>query len=303
MEFVLVWSDDLLEYDFGPGHPLRSIRCKIGVEEISNLKGVKVVPPRYASFEELSLFHAPDYIESVRNGTAGDLDTPVKSSLYDPARLSVGATLVAVDSVKNGYKLAVNICGGWHHAFENRARGFCIFNDIAVGALYALKSGFKKIMVIDWDVHHGDGTQRAFIDDNRVFTISIHQHPSTQYPYVSGYETENTETNLNIPLMPGESEQEILKRVLATLPAKIRSFSPDLVFIQMGVDGHRDDPMSSLDIGERFYTSVSKILARCSVDNSFKLVLLGGGGFNFPKTAQLWREIVETMVEEIEARE
>ena len=300
MKVALVWSDDLMEYDFGPGHPLRSERCRLGFEELRSKLELDVVEPRYASEEELALFHTPDYIESVRRGIAGDLDTPVDSRLYDPARLSVGATLTAVDAVLDGYDMAINLCGGWHHAFESRARGFCVFNDIAVGALYALKKGLKKVMVIDWDVHHGDGTQRAFIRDDRVFTISIHQHPSTQYPYVSGYESENTETNLNIPLLPGETEQEILKKVLPILPVKIRSFKPELVFVQMGVDGHKEDPMSSLDISDRFYTSLSKTIARCSVNNSFKLVFLGGGGFNFPKTAQLWREIVERAIEEIE---
>ena len=298
---ALVWGDELLKYDFGSYHPLRSERCKLGVEEIlSSEKSalIDVVEPRYATEDELELFHTRKYIESVRKGTAGDIDTPVSPDLYEPAKLSVGATLTAVDEIVEGYDIGVNICGGWHHAFEDRARGFCIFNDVVIGARYAQKKGFKKVMIIDWDVHHGDGTQRAFYNDESVFTISIHQHPSTIYPYRTGYESENNEYNMNIPITPGEDEQEVLKRVLSEIPLKIRSFKPALMIIQMGVDGHRDDPMSSLNLTDRFYESVAQIAARCSKNNNFPVVLLGGGGFNFPKTAQLWRKMVEIFTEE-----
>ena len=296
---ALIWSDELLSYDFGSGHPMRSVRCKMGAEEISKIPSIDIVKPRYATEEELSLVHTPDYINRVKSGKAGSLDTPVTKYIYDPARLSVGATLKAVELFEEGYRLAVNVCGGWHHAFENEARGFCIFNDIAVGTRFAQNRGFKKVFIIDWDVHHGDGTQRIFKGDNTVFTMSIHQHPSTQYPYVSGYESENDETNLNVPILPSESEQEVMKKVLPLIPRYVKPFKPDIMFVQMGVDGHREDPMSSLDLSERFYDSISRIVARCAKNNGFPVVLLGGGGFNFPKTARLWRMIVENFIEEM----
>lgn len=299
MKSAVVWSDDLLSYDFGRGHPLRSERCKMGVEELSKIDSLDFVEPRYATEDEIALVHTREYIEMVRSGKAGDLDTPVSRKLFDPARLSVGATLKAVELLKEDYRLSVNLCGGWHHAFENKARGFCIFNDVAIGAKYAQRLGFKKVFIIDWDVHHGDGTQRIFKGDKSVFTMSIHQHPATQYPYVSGYESENDETNLNVPLMPSESEQEIMKRVLPLIPQFVKPFKPDIMIVQMGVDGHRDDPMSSLDLSDRFYDSISKIVARCAKNNDFPVVLLGGGGFNFPKTAKLWRTIVENFMEEM----
>ncbi len=299
MRAALVWSDDLLSYDFGAGHPLRSQRCKWGAEEISKIEGIEVVEPRMASEDELQLVHTPEYVEAVKSGRAGDLDTPVSPELFDPAHLSVGATLRGIELLKESYRLVVNVCGGWHHAFENRARGFCIFNDVAIGARFAQKLRFEKVFIIDWDVHHGDGTQRIFKGDRRVFTMSIHQHPSTQYPYVSGYESENDETNYNVPIPPSESEQDVLKRVLPLIPQLVRPFKPDLMIVQMGVDGHRDDPMSSLDLSDRFYDSISKIVARCAKNNDFPVVLLGGGGFNFPKTAQLWRMIVENFIKEM----
>ena len=299
MKFAVVWSDELLSYDFGPGHPLRSDRCKIGFEELLRIDSLEVVKPRYATEDEIALVHDKEYIKSVKEGKAGDLDTPISKEIFDPARLSVGATLRGVELLKEGYKLSVNLCGGWHHAFENKARGFCIFNDVAIGARYAQVLGFKKVFIIDWDVHHGDGTQRIFKGDRNVFTMSIHQHPATQYPYVSGYESENDETNLNVPLMPSDSEQEIMKRVLPLIPQFVKPFRPDLMIVQMGVDGHREDPMSSLDLSDRFYDSISRIVARCAKNNGFPVILLGGGGFNFPKTAQLWRMIVENFVREM----
>ncbi len=298
MRAALVWSDELLSYDFGYGHPMRSSRCKMGVEELSKIKELEIFPPRYAEEEELLFVHTEDYVISVKEGKAGDLDTPVPPSMYDPARLSAGATLRAVELTLNeGYDIAVNLCGGWHHAFENRARGFCIFNDVALAARYAQKLGAKRVFILDWDEHHGDGTQKIFYNDDTVFTMSIHQHPSTQYPYVSGYESENTKTNFNIPIMPGEREQDILKRVLPQIPLKVRPFKPDFFIVQMGVDGHKDDPMSSIDLGDRFYEEIAKIFARCVKNHNSKVILLGGGGFNFPKTAELWRKIVETFIE------
>ena len=295
---ALVWDDRLLRYDFGPNHPLRSERCRMGVEELEKIDGIDLIEPRYATEEELKLVHTEDYIEAVKMGRAGDIDTPIDPGIYDPARLSVGATLRAIELVmKEGYRLAVNICGGWHHAFEDRARGFCIFNDVAIGARYAQKLGARKVFVVDWDVHHGDGTQRIFLEDDSVFTLSIHQHPSTQYPYTSGYESENTKTNLNIPIRPGTSESEILKMTIPTMITRIRAFLPDILLVQMGVDGHRDDPMSGIEMSEKFYDSASKTLGRCAKNLKIPVVLLGGGGFNFPRTAQLWRMIVENFME------
>lgn len=290
----IIWGDKLLEYDFGDGHPLRSVRCKMGVEELlkSNMN-YKIIEPRYASEQEITLFHTKGYIESIKNNKGGNAETPIKN-MYNPARLSVGSTLTAIDSITADERIAVNICGGWHHAFENEARGFCIFNDVVIGAKYAQKKGYNKIMIIDWDVHHGDGTQRAFLNDDSIYTISIHQDPSTQYPYLSGYTSENRVTNLNIPIMPGENEQEIMKKVLSNIPNEIRGFKPDMLIIQMGVDGYKFDPMSSIDLSERFYESISVVLGRCAKKNRFPVILLGGGGFYFPKTAELWRLIVET---------
>lgn len=293
----IIWSDELMSYDFGENHPMRSIRCKKGVEELSKLE-CKIIEPRYASEEEIALFHTKDYIKSIKNNKGGNVETPTKN-IYNPARLSVGATLTAIDSISENNRISVNLCGGWHHAFEDEARGFCIFNDVVISARYAKEKGYKKIMIIDWDVHHGDGTQRAFLNDDSVYTVSIHQDPATQYPYFTGYISENTKTNLNIPIVPEETEQEIMTKVLSALPNEIRFFKPEMLIIQMGVDGYKYDPMSSIDLSERFYEAISVVLSRCAKKNRFPVVLLGGGGFNFPKTAELWRIIVETFEKNI----
>ncbi|AEX86138.1 hypothetical protein XO10_08640 [Marinitoga sp. 1135] len=296
----IIWDERLMEYDFGPGHPLRSIRCKKGIERLKKEEDLEynLISPEYAEKEELALFHTLDYIKSIEENIGGSAETPVKN-MYNPARLSVGATLTAINSITDDARISVNLCGGWHHAFENRARGFCIFNDVVIGAKYAQKKGFSKVMIIDWDVHHGDGTQRAFLNDDSVYTISIHQDPSTQYPYVSGFTSENKKTNLNIPITPGESEQEIMTRVLSTIPNEIRFFKPEMLIIQMGVDGDMYDPMSSINLSERFYKSISVVLARCAKKNKFPVILLGGGGFNFPRTAELWTLIVKTFYENV----
>ncbi len=298
MDTALVWGEELMAYDFGPGHPMRSHRCKAGAEEIMKIPGLKVIPPRMATEEEILLFHTPEYLQRVKRGLPASADTPT-AGLFEPALWSVGATLQATDYAIQSGGAGVNVCGGWHHAERDRGKGFCIFNDIGVGVEYARhRHGIQRVMVIDWDVHAGDGTYLGFKDDPDVFTLSIHQHPKTQYPYVHGYPEENSETNLNIPILPGESEQDIIAKTIPLIPRIVPRFGPELMIIQMGVDGHREDPMSSIDMGERFYTSIASVLARCSRKQGFPVVLLGGGGFNFPKTAQLWRKIVEAFVRE-----
>ncbi len=296
MKGTLVWSNELLSYDFGEGHPMRSVRCKLGAEELMKIPSIEVVSPRKATDEEILLFHTPEYLNLVKHGAPASMDTPTEG-LYEPALWSVGATLTAVDKAMEHGGVAVNICGGWHHAERERGKGFCIFNDIGIGIEYARKQyGIDRVMVIDWDVHHGDGTWKGFKDDKDVFTISVHQHPSTQYPYTSGFEDENDERNINIPVKPGESEEEVIKKLVPLFPRIIPPFMPQLLIIQMGVDGHKDDPMSGINLTERFYHAVAPVLARCSRKRKFPVVLLGGGGFNFPKTAQLWRGIVEDFI-------
>ena len=296
MKGTLVWSDELLQYDFGPGHPMRSMRCKMGAEEIAKIPGIEVVTPRKATDEEILLFHTPEYLELVKYSAMASLDTPTEG-LYEPALWSVGATLTAIDSAFGHGGVSVNICGGWHHAEPARGKGFCIFNDIGVGVGYARKVyGISRVMVIDWDVHHGDGTWLGFKDDHDVFTISIHQDPKTQYPYTSGFTLENDERNINIPIAPEDSEEDVIRQLVPLFPKVIPMFAPEILIIQMGVDGHMEDPMSGIQLTDRFYHAIAPVLARCSRKRRFPVVLLGGGGFNFPKTAKLWRGIVEDFV-------
>ena len=297
-----VYAEGFSQLDFGEGHVMRGDRYERARQEFSRLGIVPVlehVAPRRASAEELALFHTPDYIARVAslNDTRGiplGPDTPTFPGIFEVAALSVGASLTAADLLLNdSFQIAGNLCGGWHHAFENTARGFCIFNDIAVTARYLLEKGIAKILILDYDAHHGDGTQRAFYRDPRVLTVSIHQDPRTLYPYTTGFARERGADggegyNFNCPMPPYATEAVWLKPFETFLPRLLDYFAPDLILLQMGVDGHCDCVISHLHISLAGYQKASRFLAKWVRENRKKLLFLGGGGFVHPMLGRAW---------------
>jgi acetoin utilization protein AcuC len=202
--------------------------------------------------------------------------------------------LTAADTLLNGkFDIAGNVCGGWHHAFEDTARGFCIFNDIAVTAHYLFKKGVKRILILDYDAHHGDGTQRAFYRDSRVLTISIHEDPETLYPYRTGFARERgldtgTGFNYNCPMPPYATDDLWLKPFDMFLPTVVDAFDPDFILLQMGVDGHCDCVISHLRYSLVGYQKASRFLADWVRQHRKKLLFLGGGGFVHPMLGLAW---------------
>lgn len=308
---ALIYSDDFKKLDFGFGHPMRGNRYEKALEEFKKmglLDNLTIKKPELISRDIISLFHTSDYIDKVEEvsktgqGSFGE-EVPGIKGIYDIALLSVSASITAANYItgNNPFDVAINICGGWHHAFENMGRGFCIFNDIAIAANYFLKrKNIKKIMVIDYDAHHGDGTQRAFYSNSKVYTISFHQDPATFYPFKSGHENERgvgegKGFNRNFPLSRFCNDSEFISR-FNIVPKLIKDFAPEILILQMGVDGSKECSISNMQLTKGAYDYASKLLMDLQEEHKFKILALGGGGFVHPLLGENWGIQIENFI-------
>ncbi len=309
---ALIYSEDFKKLDFGQGHPMRGDRYKRSLEEFKKmglLDNLTIKEPELISMDIINLFHTSNYIDKVQkvsktgHGSFGE-EVPGFKGIYDIALLSVSASITAVNYIVDNspFEVAINICGGWHHAFEHIGRGFCIFNDIAVAANYLLRrKNISKIMVVDYDAHHGDGTQRAFYNNSNVYTISFHQDPATLYPFRSGYEKEIGKDegkgfNKNFPLSPLCKDTEFISK-FNQVPKLIKDFTPEILILQMGVDGSKKCSISNMQLTKEAYDYASKLLVDLQKKHKFKILALGGGGFVHPMLGQYWGVQIKNFME------
>jgi len=301
MACFLFYDENFKTLDFGPGHPMRGDRYEKALEEFKKdgiLEKVEMRKVEMIDEDILCLFHTSTYVEKVKKiseegqGIIGP-DTPGYKGIYEAALLSVSATIFGVKSLlKNECEVAINICGGWHHAFENTGRGFCIFNDIAVAGNFLLKEGVEKIMIIDYDAHHGDGTQRAFYSSKKVFTISLHQNPETLYPFLTGVKEEIGEGegkgfNRNFPLSFNCKDEEFIEN-FKEVEEVINNFKPEFLILQMGVDGSKECFISNMKLTGESYNYASYKIRESQKKIGFELLSLGGGGFVHPMLGKNW---------------
>lgn len=300
---AFIYSQDFKRLDFGYGHPMRGDRYERALAEFKDmglLEKLTIKEPEIITEEILRLFQTSEYIKKVKevsetgSGYYGE-EVPSIEGIYDIILLSVSASITGANYLLGDkqFNISVNICGGWHHAFEHKGRGFCIFNDIAIAANYLSKEkNIEKIMIIDYDAHHGDGTQRAFYDNPNVYTISLHQNPDTLYPFKTGYENEmgtgeGKGFNRNFPLSHLCEDAEFISK-FKQIPGLIRDFSPEVLILQMGVDGSRESSVSSMQLTEKSYDFASNLLMDLQEHHDFKILALGGGGFTHPMLGRNW---------------
>ncbi|WP_307816506.1 acetoin utilization protein AcuC [Nocardioides limicola] len=297
---VGVFDSSLTEYDFGPQHPMAPVRIDLTMRLAAALGvtgpgGLELVPAPMASLDEIATVHDGALIESVerlgRRGGAdlgrglGSEDNPVFDGMHLAAAHVVGASLEAFRRVGSGSALhAVNITGGLHHAMPDRASGFCVYNDIAVGIRWLLDQGVERVAYVDVDVHHGDGVERIFWDDPRVLTISLHEtgqmlFPGTGFPEdLGGPDAQGTAVNVALP--PGTSDAGWLRAFHAVVPPLVRGFEPQVLVTQHGCDSHLDDPLAHLMLtidGQRAAYQALHELAHEVCGG--KWVVTGGGGY------------------------
>jgi acetoin utilization deacetylase AcuC-like enzyme len=251
------------------------------------------ITPRSADEETIALVHPHRHIEHVKHisqtgGVLDQGDTPVSARSFEIALLSCGAVLNCCDAVMDGKVLRAFSAGRppGHHAEPDRAMGFCLFSNVAIAARYLQKRhGVGTIAIVDFDVHHGNGTQAAFENDPSVLFISIHQHPRTCYPGTGNdWETgegPGRDTTLNIPMMPGTGDEEYFEAFHSKILPKLDQFKPDMLLISAGFDAHLDDPLAQIELSEEGFATITRLLVEsANIYCKGKLISVLEGGYN-----------------------
>jgi acetoin utilization deacetylase AcuC-like enzyme len=241
------------------------------------------VEARAASHSELELVHDSDYIERVRStselgrSVLLDPDTICTASSFDVARLAAGAAIQAVE--QSGFAF---VRPPGHHALRERSMGFCLFNNIAVAARFAQRElGIRRLAILDWDVHHGNGTQDEFWADEGVLFVSIHQWPF--YPGSGGPDDEGNATTLNVPLAAGAGDEEYLERLEAIVEPAVRGFEPELLLVSAGFDAAASDPIGGMRVTEAGFRE----LGRRASGLAERLALVLEGGYDVESLPRL----------------
>ncbi|MDN5894458.1 MAG: acetoin utilization protein AcuC [Nocardioides sp.] len=302
----VIFDPSLTGYDFGPGHPMSPVRVDLTMrlaaelDLLAGLPGAKgtlrQVAPSKAGEDLIATVHTPELIEAVtRMGLdptgvdpvhgLGTDDNPAFRGMHQAGAHVVGATVEAMRQVWTGESLhSANIMGGLHHAMPDHASGFCIYNDVAVGIQWLLDQGAKKVAYVDVDVHHGDGVEKAFWNDPRVLTISLHETGQVLFPGtgnaadLGGPEAKGSAVNVALP--PGTSDAGWLRAFHAVVPPLLREWQPEILVTQHGCDTHMEDPLAHLMLsvdGQRASYLALHDLAHELTGG--KWVATGGGGY------------------------
>jgi acetoin utilization deacetylase AcuC-like enzyme len=250
----IVFSRKCLEYD-SPGHPESSERIRKTYELLRESKEFEFMKPEECSRQDLLLVHSKKMIDKIKHGKFVNFETPSLPNIYNYAKLSVGGAILAMDlALKEGRAFSLMRPPG-HHASRNKFEGFCYFNNIAIAVVKALK-GMKKVAILDFDVHHGNGTQDIFLGKKNVVYVSLHQYGFI-YPGTGKHSEGNCH---NYPLDSGTEEGEYLEK-LDTGLEKIRKFNPDLIAVSAGFDTFEKDPLAGLKLKIETYSKISKVIS------------------------------------------
>jgi acetoin utilization deacetylase AcuC-like enzyme len=294
---AIIKDDRYLEHIAGEGHPESPNRLRVIHDLIAKEFGdLPHIEPRLATEDELAAVHDPFYIQTVAN-TEGrafsrlDADTGLSARSYEIARLAAGGLLIAVDTILNPQSAMRNprsifafVRPPGHHAEPGRGMGFCLFNNIAIAAEYAIeKHGLKRILIVDWDLHHGNGTQKAFYDRNDVLFFSSHQYP--HYPGTGSFDEVGSGKGegftVNAPFPSGFGDTEYLAVYERILKPIALEYKPELVLVSAGFDPYVKDPLGGMEVtGDGFGNIASLVRAIADASCGGKVVLTLEGGYN-----------------------
>jgi len=288
MTTAFITHEDCLLHDMGTHHPEQPARLRAVEDQLiaSGLIGfLPHVEAPLATREHLERVHQRDYLDAVEEAapTQGivhlDPDTAMNPHTLTAALRAAGAAVLATDMVINGEVNSAfcNIRPPGHHACRSRAMGFCLFNNVAVAAAHALEQhGLERVAIVDFDVHHGNGTEDIFRDDARVLMVSTFQHPFYPYSGIDG----RSERMVNIPLAAYSTGREFRAAVEQHWMPALDAFKPQMLFISAGFDAHRDDDMAMLGLVEADYAWVTeKIKAVAGQYASGRIVSVLEGGY------------------------
>jgi acetoin utilization protein AcuC len=307
---LFFYSDDMMQYDMGPQHPMQPRRLRM-TYDLLNSYGVfkdalEVVPPSLAPYEDVVAVHSRDFLEALSRLDRGDYfpgahrygfgtgDNPIFPDMYEAALRYTGASLDAAQAILDGVQAAFNISGGLHHAHYARAAGFCILNDPAV-AIHRLRQKYARVAYVDIDVHHGDGVQELFYDDPTVLTISLHESGRTLFPG-TGYTDEigvgaGEGYSVNVPYAPYTTDAIWLGAWRGSALPILRAFDPGAILLQTGADAHIADPLAHLCLTAQGWLEAVKDVQ--SLEKP--IVCVGGGGYNMTTAPRMWTLAVGTL--------
>ena len=288
MKTGIITTDTYLNHDTGQGHPERADRVSVVIENLKRNKKLVWKKPLKFDYKYLKIAHNSNYIDEVENSFPKkglrflDGDTIVSPGSKQASSDAVASIITAIDIVQQE-KLKNIFCPvrpPGHHAEKNKAMGFCIYNNVAVGAYYLIeKYGLNKIAIVDFDVHHGNGTQDIFYENKKVLYISMHQ-----YPFYPGTGTNNEKGKynniLNIPLPAGTNSEEYMNAYEHVLK-KLEEFRPEFLLFSAGFDAHQDDPLAQFKLKSKdFYEITKRTLKVTNESCNNKIVSILEGGYD-----------------------
>lgn len=300
MQTGLIYHPDFLKHDTGhhPENKLRLIKTIEYLGKIGTLSKLSLIPFEKSTEENLLLVHTQKHVDYVKNSYKQNIryldpDTPVSADSYETALLAVGGVLEAVQQVvdkniKNAFCL---IRPPGHHSTPARSMGFCLFNNVAIAARYLQKHlNHQRILIIDWDAHHGNGTQETFYDDPTILYFSIHHYPF--YPGTGSSEEKGAKNgfgyNINVPLPSDSNDSKYLSAFENYLLPAVEKFKPEFILISAGFDAHIEDPLGGMAVTDEGFETLTKIVT--GMANKYcnnKIVSVLEGGYNLktlPKT-------------------
>ncbi|TFH46518.1 MAG: histone deacetylase [ANME-2 cluster archaeon] len=310
MKVGFVYHADFLTHDTGshPENAGRLVDIMDGLEKTGLIDSLIRIEPILANIEQIRYIHSSDHIQMVKDfssiGMPLDPDTPTSEHSFKTALLAAGGVIAAVDAVIGGLdSVFALVRPPGHHAEPDRGMGFCLFNNVAIAARYAQVKGLEKVLIVDWDVHHGNGTQKAFYEDDSVLYFSIHQHPhfpgTGRINEVGAGKGEGF--TINVPLPHGAEDADykyIFDQIL--IPAA-RQFKPDIILVSAGQDGHKNDLLSGMNLTSKGFSQMTQAVKSLSAEMcGGKLVLALEGGYDYNALAESIVTIFRVLLGEAE---